>query len=202
MACGGADRAHAAEVSQRPAVHGMVSAVKRMQRTDACTAACAHACPYMPKCPCRPTACRAEPTSFAFCASVCMLLCRWLRYYLAHDSEGPTKGVWWEHVAPATALQLREHAAAQGGCGPLDLHSLGHHVSFSDDRSAPMQALSVSIGKPGGGNSGAVLPPCSNSGSAAVAAMQSSYAAHAWILANLKHFPLLAASVAGQGKGR
>ncbi|WIA36793.1 hypothetical protein OEZ86_008048 [Tetradesmus obliquus] len=30
---------------------------------------------------------------------------RWLRYYLAHNSQGPTKGVWWEHVAPPAAFQ-------------------------------------------------------------------------------------------------
>lgn len=36
----------------------------------------------------------------------------WLRYHLAHNSQGPTKGVWWEHVAPRDALQLLHLDAA------------------------------------------------------------------------------------------
>jgi hypothetical protein len=29
-----------------------------------------------------------------------------VRYYLAHDSLGPTKGVWWQHVAPSNAFDV------------------------------------------------------------------------------------------------
>lgn len=29
-----------------------------------------------------------------------------MEYYLAHNSKGPTKGVWWEHVAPARAFDV------------------------------------------------------------------------------------------------
>ncbi|KAJ9518636.1 hypothetical protein QJQ45_018676, partial [Haematococcus lacustris] len=32
--------------------------------------------------------------------------CRWARYYLAHDSQGPTKGRWWEHVVPTSAFTI------------------------------------------------------------------------------------------------
>jgi hypothetical protein len=32
--------------------------------------------------------------------------CSWLRYYLAHNTIGPTKGVWWEHVVPAAAFTI------------------------------------------------------------------------------------------------
>ncbi|KAL6765645.1 mannosyltransferase putative-domain-containing protein [Haematococcus lacustris] len=31
---------------------------------------------------------------------------RWARYYLAHDSQGPTKGRWWEHVVPTSAFTI------------------------------------------------------------------------------------------------
>jgi len=36
----------------------------------------------------------------------CVLTRRWLQYYLAHDSTGPTKGVAWEHTAPHTAFAV------------------------------------------------------------------------------------------------
>lgn len=73
-------------------------------------------------------------------------LCRWLAYYIAHDSKGPTKGVWWEHVAPDSAFAFvpdnsssssslvagtagskigndNTHVATAGGC-PRKLFSL------------------------------------------------------------------------------
>lgn len=37
---------------------------------------------------------------------------RWAAYYLAHDTQGPTKGVWWEHVVPHHALAPLDLAPA------------------------------------------------------------------------------------------
>lgn len=62
-------------------------------------------------------------------AACCLLLVaanydRWLQYFLAHDSKGPTKGVWWEHVAPDTAFELiaQSNATVLSSAGP-DQHT-------------------------------------------------------------------------------
>ena len=31
-------------------------------------------------------------------------LCRWADYYLQHDNMGPTRGVPWDYVVPASAV--------------------------------------------------------------------------------------------------
>jgi len=43
---------------------------------------------------------------------------RFARYYLAHDSQAATKGVYYEHAAPAAAfvtLQLNPQVGDEGG---------------------------------------------------------------------------------------
>lgn len=37
---------------------------------------------------------------------VLLTSCRWVQYYLAHNTIGPTKGIWWEHVVPAAAFRM------------------------------------------------------------------------------------------------
>lgn len=44
---------------------------------------------------------------------------RWLGYYLAHNSQGPTKGIWWEHVAPASAFTVLHIDPLPGIAMPL-----------------------------------------------------------------------------------
>lgn len=75
-----------------------------------------------------------------------MLACRWLEFYLAHDSKGPTKGVWWEHVAPASAFAVllkpnsTQHTQQVGNIGPRSkLHSNSEPSSSSGDHGCPIE---------------------------------------------------------------
>lgn len=74
------------------------------------------------------------------------LTSRWLEFYLAHDSKGPTKGVWWEHVAPASAFAIipqpnsTQHIQQFGNIGPSSsIYSSSATSSSSGVHGCPIQ---------------------------------------------------------------
>lgn len=62
--------------------------------------------------------CYAAVSATAILLPCCVLDRRWLRYYLAHDSTGPTKGVAWEHTAPHSAFAvIQQSNSIEAGVG-------------------------------------------------------------------------------------
>lgn len=101
--------------------------------------------------------------SEAMCVARLNAGCRWLRYYLAHNSQGPTKGDWWEHVAPAAAFQQLHidplpYATAPTAHASWQLpeahkHARLHsHAGSANRHSSRHRAGSSSSGEDGGRN--------------------------------------------------